>query len=94
MTFEEFSKHGNNEPPRDIPEMLKALWYAKRGDWDKAHEIAQGITSADGSWIHANLHREEGDLANARYWYDRAGRPVSSASVEDERDELIRAFLN
>jgi hypothetical protein len=95
MTFEEFCKHvdDSKEPSADLSETLKALWYAKKGNWKKAHELAQDISSEDGSWIHANLHREEGDLENARYWYDRAGRPVSSLSVDDERDELIRTFL-
>ena len=96
MTFEEFCAHvdANDEPPEDLPETLNALWYAKKGDWERAHATAQDISSADGSWIHANLHHQEGDLGNARYWYDRAGRPVSSSSVDEERDELIRACLN
>ena len=83
----------NSTPPDDISELLRALWHAQKGDWDSAHEVAQGISSPDGSWIHANLHREEGDLGNARYWYDRAGQPESRQSVEDERTELIRHFL-
>lgn len=96
MTFEEYCKNAESsaEPPVDLPETLKALWHAKKGEWEKAHTLAQNIASEDGSWIHANLHREEGDLGNARYWYERAMRPVSTLRIEDERDELIRTFLD
>jgi len=96
MTFEEYCKNveSSDEPPADLPETLQALWYAKKGEWEKAHTLAQNISSEDGSWIHANLHREEGDLGNARHWYGRAIRPVSTLSIEVERDELIRTFLN
>ena len=95
MDYESFVQHatGESAPPDGISEPLRALWYAQKGDWDTAHNVAQDIDDADGSWIHANLHREEGDLGNARYWYNRAGRPESKRSVEEEREELIRHFL-
>lgn len=95
MDYEVYIQHvgANATPPVDISEPLRALWHAQKGDWDSAHEVAQDINSPDGSWIHANLHREEGDLGNARYWYDRAGQPESKQSIEDERAELIRHFL-
>ena len=96
MTFEDFIKqmHVNTAPSSDLPDTLKALWYAKKGCWEKAHTIAKNIKSKNGSWIHANLHREEGDLNNARYWYDKSERPMPSLSVDNERDQLIHAFLN
>lgn len=95
MTLKEFlsSVGSESEPPAEIPDTLKALWWAEKGDWERAHMVAQDISTADGSWIHANLHREEGDPGNARYWYNRAGKPESSVSVEEERRAIIAALL-
>lgn len=73
-------------PPAGSSRAVQALWHDARGDWNAAHEAAQDDTSADGSWIHAYLHRKEGDLANARYWYQRAGRPAPAASVTLEAE--------
>ena len=96
MTREAFLEHvaEHNGPESDWPPTLRALWHAQKGEWDRAHTLAQDIDNADGSWIHANLHREEGDLGNARYWYARAGRAESHESVADERLALIRHFLS
>ena len=95
MDYKAFIQHAaaQSSPPDGISEPLRALWHAQKGDWNAAHSVAQDIADADGSWIHANLHREEGDPGNARYWYGRAGRPESKLSVEEERSELIRHFL-
>lgn len=95
MNLDDFLKAaaGGGEPPAGLDQPLLALWHAGRGDWDRAHQIAQAIRTRDGNWIHANLHREEGDLWNARYWYDRAGRPESRESVAAERREIIAALL-
>lgn len=81
-------------PHHSLPAPLQALWHAEKGDWDTAHRIAQDIPTPEGSWIHANLHREEGDLGNARYWYNRAGRPESTKPVPVERREIIEALLS
>ena len=95
MTLEAFFAHvaANTKPPADLPDTLLALWFAEKRDWDEAHRIVQGIDRPDGSWIHAHLHREEGDPGNAGYWYARARRPVCSDSIEAERTALIRTFL-
>jgi len=95
MTLEDFlsSVDGASEPPADMRDTLQALWWAEKGDWDRAHTVAQDISSGDGSWIHANLHREEGDPGNARYWYQRAGKPESTEPVKDERRAIIAALL-
>jgi len=95
VTYEDFinSVESGDAPPPDVTEPLRALWYAQKGNWDQAHRVAQGIENTDGSWVHANLHREEGDIGNARYWYSRAGRAESKKTVEEERAELIRFFL-
>ena len=80
-------------PPAGLPETVQALWHDARGDWSRAHEIAQEIPDANGSWVHAYLHRKEGDLSNAGYWYSRAGRSRSTASLEDEWSEIAEALL-
>ncbi len=71
-------------PPPDATPPLRALWHGLRGEWQAAHEIVQAEDDRDGAWVHAWLHRVEGDLANARYWYGRAGRPVASGETRAE----------
>jgi len=73
----------------EITQLLKALQLDKEGDWDDAHGIAQSIPSQNGSRVHAYLHREEGDLANASYWYSRAGVSVPDVSLEQEWQDLF-----
>lgn len=93
MTLEDFLESVERDNPSDsLPEVLRALWFDKKGDWDRAHQIAQKIPTADGSWVHAYLHREEGDLSNARYWYNRAGRSESTADLEVEWREIADAL--
>lgn len=80
-------------PPAGISPALQALWYAAKGNWDRAHAIAQpGGPELD--WVHAYLHRVEGDLSNAAYWYRRAGKPVATGSLEKEWTALVAAFLS
>ena len=74
-------------------EALKALWLAGSGDWEGAHAIAQDMPGVMGSWIHAYLHREEGDYWNAEYWYNRAGKPFPKCDVKDEFKILVKAGL-
>ncbi len=81
-------------PPAGLSLALQALWWAEKGDWQKAHECAQAQEDAAGAWVHAHLHREEGDLANAGYWYRRAGKPVASEAPAVERDAIARALLD
>ena len=68
-------------PPAEWSGALRALWHDARGDWDGAHACAQDDASREGSWVHAYLHRKEGDLGNAGYWYARAGRRMPAAGV-------------
>jgi hypothetical protein len=94
MTFQDFkSSLSQAKPPDGASELLKAMWYDGKGDWNSSHNIAQDIHSNDGSWIHAYLHRKEGDLGNASYWYRRAGKPVAKTSLEQEWEQLVKAFL-
>ena len=72
---------------------LTALWWAGRGDWERAHALVQADEhGADAAWVHAYLHRQEGDIANARYWYARAGQPVPTISVDAERVAIVDAL--
>ena len=82
-----------DEPPTELAPLLVALWHARRDEWEAAHKIAQGVDDADGSWVHAYLHRVEGDLSNANYWYRRAGRPECATSLAEEWEEVARALL-
>jgi hypothetical protein len=94
MTLDEFKATiANSVPPADLPATLLALWYDARGDWKAAHETAQDIDDANGAWIHAYLHRKEGDLSNASYWYRRAGRRDSRDTLEAEWEEIATALL-
>lgn len=95
MNLEEFlqSAARDDEPPASLTSPLRALWFAERSDWSTSHQIAQELHTREGSWIHAHLHREEGDHWNARYWYNQAGKPVSKKSLADERHEIIAALL-
>jgi hypothetical protein len=96
MTFQEFleSTKNHNVPPRGLSEELQALWWAKSGDWNRAHQVVGDIPTADGSWIHAYLHRVEGDASNAAYWYSRADQPVPQNSTDEEWQDLAREFLS
>ena len=94
MNFEEFqSSLTGDGPPPELPLILAALWWDFKGEWTKAHECAQQRETPEHAWVHAYLHRKEGDLDNARYWYGRAARPVFSGSLEDERREIAEALL-
>lgn len=96
MTIDEFrATLVSATPPAGIAEALLAMWEDARGRWDVAHQIAQDIPDADktGAWIHAYLHRKEGDLGNAGYWYGRAGKPVAHDSLGDEWTRIVTALL-
>ena len=82
-----------NEPPLGLSIYLNVLWYDANGDWDKAHELIQDIDNKDASWIHAYLHRKEGDTGNAGYWYRRAGKKNSPLSLKEEWEEIVAALI-
>ena len=86
------SLSGNN-PPQNISVYLKALWYEGKGDWHKAHQIIQDINDSNASWIHAFLHRKEGDAGNADYWYRRAGKKRPTISLEKEWEEIVESLI-
>ena len=94
MTFDEFiSSLSLDQPPQKIPEVLKALWYDGKDDWHESHNVAQEIDDRNGSWIHAYLHRKEGDISNARYWYSRAGKSEPDVSLKEDWESLVRHFI-
>jgi hypothetical protein len=80
-------------PPPGLSAAVQALWWDAKGDWNKAHNCAQEDDSQPGAWVHAYLHRKEGDAGNAAYWYRRAARAPASVALETEWDEIARALL-
>ncbi len=94
MNLEEFQATlANDAPGNDWPRLLQAMWWDARADWEQAHSIAQDEESSDGSWVHAYLHRKEGDLGNASYWYRRAERPVFSGTMQEEWTLIVSELL-
>ena len=93
MTLAEFRATLASPQPPEISAPLLALWHDARGDWDAAHRIAQDIDTPAGAWIHAYLHRKEGDLGNADYWYRRANQPIATDSLETESARIAEALL-
>ena len=94
VTLHEFKRTtADAQPPASLSPPLLALWHDARGDWGSAHETAQAIDDESGSWIHAYLHRKEGDASNAAYWYRRAGKPICRSSLEAECDEIASTIL-
>ena len=85
---------GRAEPPPFATAMLRALWHGLRGEWEAAHELAQAQDDAQGAWVHAWLHRIEGDLANADYWYRRAHRPPRRDDTRGEGLEIARELIH
>jgi hypothetical protein len=80
-------------PDATLSPPLAALWWAAKGEWDQAHKIVQDESDANSAWVHAYLHRVEGDLGNAGYWYRRAGQPVASGALEAEWDQIVSALI-
>jgi len=95
MNLDEFkSSIIKSTTPPALTSSLQAMWYDGKGDWNRAHDVAQEISTSEGSWIHAYLHRKEGDQSNAVYWYHRANRPVCKSSLEKEWDDIVTTLLS
>src|SRR5437868_2387090 len=94
MTFADFKQSTSAErPPQALVPALEALWWAAKGDWDKAHKIVMDDEGGEAAWVHAYLHRVEGDLPNAGYWYRTAGRPVATGTLDAEWAAVTRELL-
>ena len=80
-------------PAQQVNAPLAALWWSAKGGWDQAHKLVQDEPTADAAWVHAYLHRVEGDLGNAGYWYRRAGKPVVTGSLDAEWEGMVSDLL-
>ena len=80
-------------PDAALSPQLVAMWWAKKGDWHKAHDIVKDGSDASSAWVHAHLHRVEGDLGNADYWYRHANQPVAKDSLEAEWERIVSTLL-
>ena len=80
-------------PPPGLSHALNALWLEAKGDWDGAHEAAQADEGGAGDWVHAYLHRKEGDAGNAAYWYRRAGKPLCKTPLDEEWAAIAESLL-
>jgi hypothetical protein len=94
MTPDEFIESVKGKvPPSNLGNPLEALWHEAKGNWEKAHAIAQDDSSPQAAWVHAYLHRKEGDLGNASYWYTRAGRKPPRSTFEEEWQVIVKELL-
>lgn len=91
MTFQQFT--AATARPVELGAALQALWLDARGDWNGAHAVAQEAADRDGAWVHAYLHRKEGDGMNAGYWYARAGRAEATGDLQAEWETIVRTLL-
>ncbi len=95
MTLDQFRHTLSAASPPDADHALQALWWSGKGEWERAHECAQqGEGERDCDLVHAHLHRVEGDLSNAGYWYRRAGEAVATSSTDEEWAALVTRFLS
>jgi hypothetical protein len=93
MNLQTFKESLSAMKPPNVSEYLKALWYDANDNWDKAHKIIQDINDTNASWIHAYLHRKEGDISNADYWYSKAGKKRPPVSLSMEWEQIVNALL-
>lgn len=94
MTVDDFrASLGAATPPAGLSLALRGLWWDAKGDWDRAHESAQQDEGPAGAWVHAYLHRKEGDQSNAGYWYSRAGKPFCREPLDMEWTSIATALL-
>jgi len=94
MTLDQFRNTLTGDTaPAELSPPLRALWEDAKGNWNAAHAVAQDIDTKAGSWIHAYLHRKEGDLGNAGYWYRRAGQATADDTLDEEWARIVNALL-
>ena len=95
MNFEEYQETlSSSKPPAGISPYLESLWYDAKNDWEKAHSIIQDLEDKTAAWIHAYLHRKEGDISNADYWYQRAGRKRPATTLQEEWEDIVKDLIH
>ena len=95
MDYDDFiSSLKDTNPPTNISDYLLAMWHALNNNWDDAHKIIQSINDDIASWIHAYLHRLEGDISNANYWYERAGKNPTNIPLDGEAEKIILSIID
>lgn len=93
-THEFISSIAQNQIPSDLPLHLQALWHDGKGDWKKAHDLIDQLNDKASAHVHAYLHRKEGDIWNADYWYSRAGQKKPAINLEEEWGKLVVLYLS
>lgn len=94
LKFEDFEQSIKEAmPAANISVYLQAMWYDANDNWDKAHALVDSLDDADACWVHAYLHRKEGDAGNAGYWYRRAGKSMPAVSLQQEWEMIVKALL-
>jgi hypothetical protein len=94
MLLENFkSSLSFSKPPENVSVLLQALWYDAKGDWHSAHQLVDSLEEPKAYWVHAYLHRKEGDVSNANYWYRKAGKKMPDHSLQKEWEEIVSALL-
>ena len=81
------------KPPENFHDVLKALWWERKDHWDIAHEIVKNLKDEDAAWVHAYLHRKEGDQYNSSFWYKKANRKFPDVELNEEFREITKLFL-
>jgi len=95
MNFNQFKESISlKDPPDIVSPYLKALWFDAKGEWEKAHTIIQDVENNNAAWIHAYLHRKEGDTGNADYWYRRAGKKRPTITLQAEWEDIVKALIH
>jgi hypothetical protein len=89
MTVEQFKSSLHSTIPAGLSVYMESLWYDGKGDWEKSHTIIQDVEDENAAWIHAYLHRKEGDIWNADYWYGKAGKKRPSVSLDQEWENIV-----
>jgi tetratricopeptide (TPR) repeat protein len=94
-TLEDFNETLSfQEPPEEMNNLLQALWFNAKGDWETAHELIQSVYTTEGAWVHAYMHRKEGDMDKAAHWYKKAGKIIPDNSFEEEWLIILAEFLD
>jgi hypothetical protein len=94
MNLEQFEESLSlTNPPKGLNILLTSLWFDAKGDWHKAHDLINDLNGNNAAWVHAYLHRKEGDLGNAGYWYRRAGKNISTQTLQEEWTIITKALL-